>query len=59
MSASIILDNADLESLKRFKADAREVQSGVASGIGVEGYNDLKVGDVVEAYELEEVRGSL
>jgi translation initiation factor IF-2 len=40
-------------SLKRFKDDAREVQSGFECGIGIEGYNDLKVGDVIEAYEIE------
>jgi translation initiation factor IF-2 len=40
-------------SLKRFKDDAREVQSGFECGIGLEGFNDLKVGDVVEAYEIE------
>ncbi len=40
-------------SLKRFKDDAREVQSGFECGIGIEGYNDLKLGDVIEAYEIE------
>jgi translation initiation factor IF-2 len=48
-----------LESLKRFKDDAREVQSGVECGIGIEGYNDLKVGDVIEAFELEEQPATL
>ena len=41
-------------SLRRFKDDAREVQTGFECGIGIEGYNDIKVGDVIEAYELEE-----
>ena len=41
-------------SLKRFKDDVREVQSGFECGIGIEGYNDVKVGDVIEAFELQE-----
>jgi translation initiation factor IF-2 len=40
-------------SLKRFKEDTREVQSGFECGIGLEGFNDLKLGDVIEAYEIE------
>jgi translation initiation factor IF-2 len=40
-------------SLRRFKDDAREVQTGFECGIGLEGFNDLKVGDVIEAYEIE------
>jgi translation initiation factor IF-2 len=41
-------------SLKRFKDDTREVASGFECGIGIEGYNDVKVGDVIEAFVLEE-----
>lgn len=41
-------------SLKRFKDDVREVQNGFECGISIEGYNDLKVQDVVEAFEIEE-----
>jgi translation initiation factor IF-2 len=40
-------------SLKRFKDDAREVQTSFECGIGLDGFNDLKVGDVIEAYEIE------
>ena len=40
-------------SLKRFKDDVREVASGFECGIGLDGINDLKVGDVIEAYEIE------
>jgi translation initiation factor IF-2 len=46
-------------SLKRFKDDARDVASGFECGIGIEGYNDVKVGDVIEAYSLEEERATL
>jgi translation initiation factor IF-2 len=41
-------------SLRRFKDDAREVQSGFECGIGIDGYNDIKVGDVIEVFDLEE-----
>ncbi|MDD9871908.1 MAG: translation initiation factor IF-2 [Deltaproteobacteria bacterium] len=46
-------------SLKRFKDDAREVQSGFECGIGIENFNDIKVGDVIEAYEIEETPAEL
>jgi translation initiation factor IF-2 len=43
-------------SLRRFKDDVKEVQSGYECGIGVENFNDIKVGDVLECYYLEEIR---
>ncbi len=43
-----------LSSLKRFKDDVREVASGFECGIGIENYNDVKVGDVIEFFELKE-----
>jgi len=43
-------------SLRRFKDDVKEVQSGYECGIGVENYNDIKVGDVLESYYLEEIK---
>ena len=46
-------------SLKRFKDDVREVASGFECGIGIDGYNDVKVGDVIEAFVLEEKPASL
>ena len=46
-------------SLKRFKDDAREVQTGFECGIGIEGYNDVKVGDTIELFELEEKPATL
>jgi len=45
-----------IASLRRFKDDAREVQSGYECGIGIDKYNDIKVGDVLECYYLEEIR---
>jgi translation initiation factor IF-2 len=46
-------------SLRRFKDDAREVQQGYECGIGIENFNDVKVGDVLEAYVLEEQAAKL
>jgi translation initiation factor IF-2 len=48
-----------LASLRRFKDDVREVAQGFECGIGIENYNDLKPGDVIEAFEIEETRPSL
>jgi len=44
-----------LSSLKRFKEDVREVREGFECGIGVENFNDIKVGDLIESYRIEEV----
>jgi translation initiation factor IF-2 len=49
----------NVSSLKRFKDDVREVREGLECGIGVENYNDLKVGDRIEAFRLEEVKRTL
>ncbi len=46
-------------SLKRFKDDAREVAAGYECGIGIEGFNDIKTGDVIEAYTEEQVERKL
>jgi translation initiation factor IF-2 len=48
-----------LASLKRFKDDVREVREGFECGIGIENFNDVKVGDLIEAYRIEEVARSL
>ncbi|WP_018627191.1 translation initiation factor IF-2 [Niabella aurantiaca] len=50
---------AELGSLKRFKDDAKEVLTGMECGLTIKNYNDIKIGDVVEAYELEEVKRTL
>ena len=51
----VIYDGKNV-SLRRFKDDVKEVQSGYECGIGLENYNDIKVGDVIEVYYLEEIR---
>jgi translation initiation factor IF-2 len=48
-----------LSSLKRFKDDVREVREGLECGIGIENFNDLKVGDRIESYRMEEVKRTL
>jgi translation initiation factor IF-2 len=50
---------AELASLKRFKDDMKEVPSGMECGLTIKNYNDVKVGDIVEAYEEEEVKRTL
>ncbi len=52
---NIVAHDGRIGSLRRFKEDVREVASGYECGIGLENYQDLKVGDVIEAYEVEEV----
>ncbi len=55
----IIIYDGKIASLKRFKDDAREVQSGYECGIGIEHYNDIKIGDIIECYYLEEIKPKL
>ncbi|MHC4550819.1 MAG: translation initiation factor IF-2 [Planctomycetota bacterium] len=50
----VIVDNALLESLRRFKDDAKEVKEGFDCGLMIAGYDDIKEGDVVEFYAIEE-----
>ena len=52
---SIVVHDGKLASLKRFKEDAREVAAGYECGMSLEAYQDIKVGDVIEVYEVEEV----
>ena len=52
----VIIYEGKNTSLRRFKDDVKEVQSGYECGIGLENYNDIKVGDVIEAYYLEEIK---
>jgi translation initiation factor IF-2 len=54
-----IVHNGKLSSLKRFKDDVKEVKNGVECGIGLQDYNDIKVGDIFECYILEERKRKL
>ncbi|MEA4918601.1 MAG: translation initiation factor IF-2 [Proteiniphilum sp.] len=55
----IVIFTGELESLKRFKEDVREVTSGYECGVTIRNFNDIKVGDIVEAYEETEVKKKL
>jgi translation initiation factor IF-2 len=50
---------ASLESLKRFKDDVREVREGFECGLKIAGYDDIKVGDLIQAYRIEQVQRTL
>ncbi|MCB9354090.1 MAG: translation initiation factor IF-2 [Lewinellaceae bacterium] len=50
--------NAELASLKRFKEDAKDVKSGLECGLTIKNFNDIKVGDVVESYIINEVKAT-
>ena len=55
----VVIYNGKIGSLRRFKDDAKEVTSGYECGIGIENFNDIKVGDTIEAYIEEEVAAKL
>lgn len=56
---SVVIFDGSMSSLKRFKDDVREVATGYECGIGINNYNDLKVGDVIESYEVTETKRKL
>ena len=56
---SVVIYNGKISSLRRFKDDVRDVVQGYECGIGIEGYADIRVGDVIEAYELQETAPTL
>ncbi|HPA47096.1 MAG TPA: translation initiation factor IF-2, partial [bacterium] len=56
---SVVVHEGKLASLRRFKDDVSEVPQGMECGIGVERFNDIRVGDVVECYEMKEITPTL
>ena len=56
---NVVIYEGELESLRRFKDDAGEVRSGLECGIGVKNYTDVKVGDLIEVFEVKEIARSL
>jgi translation initiation factor IF-2 len=52
---SVVVHEGKLDSLKRFKDDAKEVAQGYECGIGLDKFNDLKEGDIIEAFVMETV----
>ena len=55
----VVIYDGKLSSLRRFKDDAKEVKAGFECGIGIDNFNDIKVNDVIEAYELQEMKPTL
>lgn len=55
----VVIYDGEIGSLRRFKEDVREVKEGFECGIGIANFNDLKVGDVVETYQVQEVARTL
>jgi len=55
----VVIYQGELESLRRFKDEATEVRNGMECGVGVKDYNDVKVGDIIEVYDVTQVKRSL
>lgn len=56
---NVVIYEGELESLRRFKDDVNEVRNGMECGIGVKNYNDVRVGDMIEVFEVIEVKRSI
>ena len=56
---NIVQWDGELDSLKRFKDDAKEVKGGFECGLSLKGNNDIQVGDILEAYEIQEIARTL
>ena len=56
---AVVIHEGNLATLKHFKDDVREVRSGQECGMSIENYQDIKVGDVIEAFEVEEIARTL
>jgi translation initiation factor IF-2 len=55
----IVIHSGELGSLKRFKDDVKEVAAGYECGLNIEGFNDIQVGDIIEGYDMVEVKAKL
>ena len=55
----IVLLTGEIDSLKRFKDDVQEVRTGYECGLSIKNYNDIEVGDIIESFELREVKRTL
>jgi len=56
---NIVIYDGRISSLRRFKDDTKDCSQGLECGIGIENFNDLKLGDIIESYEIEEVQSRL
>jgi len=55
---SAVIYTSKLSSLKRFKDDASEVRTGFECGVGIANFNDIKVGDILEAFSVTKITGA-
>jgi len=56
---SVVIHEGEISSLKRFENDVREVKEGYECGVGIENYNDIKEGDIIEFYDYKEIERTL
>ena len=56
---NVVIYQGELESLRHYKEDVAQVKMGNECGIGVRDYNDVKVGDVIEVYEIQKIKRTL
>jgi translation initiation factor IF-2 len=56
---NIVTWTGEIDSLKRFKDDAKEVRAGLECGLSLKNYNDIQVGDTLEVFEVQEVARTL
>jgi len=54
----VVINTSKLSSLKRFKDDASEVRTGFECGVGISNFNDVKVGDILEAFNVQKLSGA-
>ena len=59
LRSNVVIWDGELDSLKRFKDDVREVKAGFECGLSLKNFNDLQVGDQLEVYEIVEVTRTL
>ncbi|MBF1994681.1 translation initiation factor IF-2 [Serratia symbiotica] len=59
LRANVVIYEGELESLRRFKDDVNEVRNGMECGIGVKNYNDVRVGDMIEVFEIIEIQRTI
>jgi translation initiation factor IF-2 len=59
LRSNVVIHTGELDSLKRFKDDVKEVKSNFECGLSLRGFNDLQVGDMLEAFEIIEVARAL
>ena len=57
--AGIVIHTGEIDSLKRFKDDVQEVRSGYECGLNIKNFNDIEVGDIIESFELKEVKRTI